>query len=352
MTGRDGITGAARNEHRGDDLHDGGAVHVDGHAQRQNKGGNALIHAELFLADLDVQGQGRSAGRGGEAENGHVCDLFDELDGVQLGTQCHDQRIGHHKEDQQQDHRDHHIDQRGLEVIDAVDGKGAGQQHEDGEGREVADDEVQEDHHHIVDLAQQTAEGGGAALTEGIHAQPGGHSKENCAQHRAVAAKGRDDVGGDDVQHHVQRVGAGGAGGLGQALNVGIEQPHGIGGVTHDARQQQRQKRAQQEPEQGLGRDAAHGAGVRNAADGQRNGGEDHRDDDQLQRLDEELADDVEEAEGALGPFRRDVLEQEVVDGGPHLCAAAGDQALPQEHEGDAGCQTTHQRDGHPLGKR
>ena len=42
----DGVTGTACNEHGGNDLHDGGAVHVDGHAQRQDEGRNALIHAE------------------------------------------------------------------------------------------------------------------------------------------------------------------------------------------------------------------------------------------------------------------------------------------------------------------
>ena len=58
---------------------------------------------------------------------------------------------------------------------------------------------------------------------------------------------------------------------------------------------------------------AAHGAGVCNAADGQRNGGKDHGDDHQLQRLDEELADDVEDAKGTLSALGGDILEQQVV---------------------------------------
>ena len=101
------------------------------------------IHAELFLAHLDVQGQGGGAGGGGEAEHCHVGDLADEGEGVQLGPQCNDQRVGNDQKGQQQDHRDHHIDQRGLEVIDAVDGEGTGQQHKDCKGGKVADDEVQ-----------------------------------------------------------------------------------------------------------------------------------------------------------------------------------------------------------------
>ena len=130
---------------------------------------------------------------------------------------------------------------------------------------------------------------------------------------------------------------------------MGVEQPHREGDVAHAASQQQSQERAQQEPEQGLGRDAPHGAGVGNAADGQRDGGEHHRDDDQLQRLNKELANDIEDAEGALCALCGDVLEQEIVDRGPDLTLPAGDEALAQEHEGEARRQAADQRNGHSF---
>ena len=130
---------------------------------------------------------------------------------------------------------------------------------------------------------------------------------------------------------------------------MGVEEAHGIGGIAHASGQCQRHKGAEQEPEEGLGRDAAHGAGIGDAADGQRDGGEDHRDDDQLQRLDEELADDIEDAEGALCALCGDILEQELVDRGPDLTLPAGDEALAQEHEGEARRQAADQRNGHSF---
>ena len=142
------------------------------------------------------------------------------------------------------------------------------------------------------------------------------------------------------------------AGSPGQAHDLGIEQAHGVGGIAHAARQQQRQERTQQEPEQGLCGNAAHGAGVRNAANGQGNGSEHHGDDHQLQRFDEQLADDVKDAERLLRTLDRDILEQQVIDGGPRLRIAACVQVLPQHHKGKACRQAADQRNAHPLGKR
>ena len=119
-----------------------------------------------------------------------------KVKGFSLAPQCNDQRVGNDQEGQQQDHRDHHIDQRGLEVIDAVDGEGTGQQYKDCKGGKVADNEVQEHDHHIIDLAQQAAQARGATLAQGVHAQAGGHCQEHAGKHSAIAAKGSDDVGG------------------------------------------------------------------------------------------------------------------------------------------------------------
>lgn len=46
-------------------------------------------------------------------------------------------------------------------------------------GRVAALEKVQENDHDIVDLAQQTAEGAGAALTQHIHAQADSHSQKD-----------------------------------------------------------------------------------------------------------------------------------------------------------------------------
>ena len=70
-----------------------------------------------------------------------------------------------------------------------------------------------------------------------------------------------------------------------------------------------------------------------------------------MQRLDEELADDVEDAKGTLSALGGDILEQQVVDGGPGLCLTAGVQMLPQEHKGQTGHQAADQRDRHAFCK-
>ena len=128
---------------------------------------------------------------------------------------------------------------------------------------------------------------------------------------------------------------------------MGVEEAHGIGGIAHASGQCQRHKGAEQEPEEGLGRDAAHGAGIGDAADGQRDGGEDHRDDDQLQCFDEELADDVEEAERTFRALCGDVLEEQVVDGLPDAAVAGSHELFAQHHKGKACRQTANQRHRH-----
>ena len=349
LHGREVVARAARDEDRGDHLHDGGAIHVDGHAQGQDKGSNGIIHAHVLGADFDAQGQGSCTGRSGETEDRHIRDLLDERERVQLCAHRHDGRVAHQQEHEQQDHGGHHIDQRRLEVIHAVDGKGTGQQHKDCKRCKLGDDEVQENDHHVVHFPHQAAHGGGAALAQHIHAQAGGYRQENGRKHRAVAAKGRDDVGRNDVQHHIQRVGAGRTGSLGQALDVCIEQAHRERGIAHNACQQQCQERTQQEPEEGLGSNPSHGTGIRDAANGQRDGGEHHRDDDQLQRLDEQLPDDIEDAERLLGSLCRDILEQQIVDGLPECTVAGSIQLLAQHHERKARDKAANQRHCHFL---
>ena len=130
---------------------------------------------------------------------------------------------------------------------------------------------------------------------------------------------------------------------------MGVEQAHGIGGIAHAAGQCQRHKGAQQEPEEGLGRDAAHGAGVGDAADGQRDGGEHHRDDDQLQCLDEELANDVEQAQCTFCALGGDVLKEQVVDGLPDAAVAGSNELLTQHHKGKACRKAADQRYCHPF---
>ena len=77
------------------------------------------------------------------------------------------------------------------------------------------------------------------------------------------------------------------------------------------------------------------------------NGGEDHRDDDQLQCFDEELADDVEEAERTFRALCGDVLEEQVVDGLPDAAVAGSHELFAQHHKGKACRQTANQRHRH-----
>ena len=70
-----------------------------------------------------------------------------------------------------------------------------------------------------------------------------------------------------------------------------------------------------------------------------------------METLEEELADDIEDAKGSLSALGGDILEQQVVDGGPGLCLTAGVQMLPQEHKGQTGHQAADQRDRHAFCK-
>ena len=58
-------TGTGGQEHSGNTLIDGGAVHVDGGAQRQHEGGNIVLSAQSIGALLGDR-QGRGGGGGGE----------------------------------------------------------------------------------------------------------------------------------------------------------------------------------------------------------------------------------------------------------------------------------------------
>ena len=110
------------------------------------------------------------------------------------------------------------------------------------------------------------------------------------------------------------------------------QQRHGTGDHQSDGA-------GHHEPADGLGGDAAQGGGLADLADGHDHGAEDHGHDDQLQRADEQLTADVEEADGALGALGGDVLEEDVVGQGPDL--AVRSEELTDCHE-----QQTHEDAG------
>ena len=54
----------------GDHLHDGVAVHVDGHSQGQHEGGDFLVYAKALGGSLQIQRKGGSErGSGGQSES-------------------------------------------------------------------------------------------------------------------------------------------------------------------------------------------------------------------------------------------------------------------------------------------
>ena len=204
----DAVARAAGDEERCDDLHDGRSVHVDGHAERQDEGGDLLIHAELLDRGLDVERERRRTRRGGEAEDRDAGDLLGELERIKMREDRDESGIADDEEDEQQRDREDNVGDSWLEVLHTVGCEGAREQHEDSDGAELADDEVQKDDNDVVELLDELAQRRGLLLAERLHAQAEGHGEEDDGEHRGVAREGGSDVRGDDVQHDEQRIGA------------------------------------------------------------------------------------------------------------------------------------------------
>ena len=258
----DAVARAAGDEERGHDLHDGRAVHVDGHAERQDEGGDLLIHAELLDRGLDVQRERRRTRGGGEAEHRDAGDLLSEFEGVDMRKNRDEGGVAEEEEDEQQRDREQHIGDGGLEVLDAVGGEGAREQHEDGDGAELADNEVQEHDDHIVELLDESAQRGGLFLAERLHAKAERHRKKHDGEHRRVARERRGNVRGDDVEHHEQRVRALRAGHALKSLDRDVEHAHVVEDVAADAGQNERKKRTDQETFDTLERNSSKSTGI------------------------------------------------------------------------------------------
>lgn len=116
--------------------------------------------------------------------------------------------IADDEEDEQQRDREDNVGDSWLEVLHTVGCEGAREQHEDSDGAELADDEVQKDDNDVVELLDELAQRRGLLLAERLHTQAEGHGEEDDGEHRGVAREGGSDVRGDDVQHDEQRIGA------------------------------------------------------------------------------------------------------------------------------------------------
>ena len=243
----DAVACAAGDEERRDDLHDGRAVHVDGHAERQHKGGDLLIHAELLDRGLDIERERGRARGGGEAEDRDARDLFGKLEGIQVREDRDKGGVTDDEEDEQQHDREDDIGDGGLEVLDTVGGEGAREQHEDGNGAELADHEVEEDDDHVVELLNELAKRGSLLLAERLHAKAQRDGEEDDGEHCRVARKRRGNVRGDDVQHNEQRIGARRTGNALQPVDGDVEHAHVIEDDAADAGEQERKKRTDQE---------------------------------------------------------------------------------------------------------
>ena len=308
-----------------------------------------MVNTQFLGAGVQVQGQGGSAGRGGEAEDDDLKDLADKDDGVQLAAEGHDQGIPNEQIHQQQDHADDDVSEGGLQIVDTVGGEGSAQQHKDGGGAELLNNKVQEHHDDIANLGAEVVNNALLAQIQLVHAQAHHNGDEHNAQNSVVDAEGGADVAGDDVQDDVQGVGAGGTGGGGNALDGDVEQAGIESEQTESTGKDQSDDAGQHEPADGLGGNTAKGGSLADLADGHNHRGEDHGNDNQLQRPDEQLATDVEKADGAFTACRSDILEQKTVDGAP--CGTAVAEDLSHGHEDQSGENTGDHGNEHLNGE-
>ena len=305
----DAVARAAGDEERCDDLHDGRSVHVDGHAERQDEGGDLLIHAELLDRGLDVERERRRTRRGGEAEDRDAGDLLGELERIKMREDRDESGIADDEEDEQQHNREDDIGDGGLEVLDTVGGKGAREQHEDGNGAELADDEVEEDDDHVVEFLNELAKRGSLLLAERLHAKAQRDGEEDDGEHCRVARKRRGNVRGDDVQHNEQRIGARRTGNALQPVDGDVEYAHVIEDDAADAGEQERKKRTDQETLDTLEGNSAKCTGIRDLSYCQCNGSKHHRHDDELEGTNEHLTGQIEKAKRAARSGSGDILE-------------------------------------------
>ena len=256
-------------------------------------------------------------------------------------------RVADKEEDEQQHDREHNVGDGGLEVLNAVGGEGAREQHEDGHGAELADDEVEEDDDHVVELLNELAKRRGLLFAERLHAKAQRDGEEDDGEHRGVAREGGGNVRGDDVEHNEQRVRALRAAHALKAVDGNMEHAHVIKDDAAHAGHQERKKRTDQKTLDTLERNSAKCTGIGDLSYCQCNGSKHHRHDDELKGTDEHLARQIEKAKRAARAGSGDILEQNVVDGGPHSALAGAIEVLPEEQERKACRKSRNEGDGH-----
>ena len=343
------IAAAACDKQSSDHLHNGSAIHVDGHTQRQDKGSDLTVNTQFLGGGIQIQGQCCGTGGGGEAEHDHLEDLLDEDVGVQLADQADVEGIANKEISQQNRHCQHAVSQSRLKIINAVSGKSPAQQHKDGNRTKLCHSEAQEGNHDLADLFAEAVDHAFLAQAQLVHAETDHHGDENHAQNGVVDTQRCADVAGDDVQDHQQGVGSGGAGACGHTLNVNIEQAGLIEDQCDDTGDHQCNGAGHHKPADGFGGNTAQGGCLADLTDGHDHRAEHHRDDDQLQSPDEQLAADIKQAHSAFRTLCGNILEQDIVDHTPGCALCA--QILSERHEKQAYKNTGHHSNQHLNGK-
>ena len=343
------VAAAACNEEGCNDLHDGSAVHINGHAKGQNEGGDLAVNAQLFGGRVQIQRQSCCAGGGGEAKDNHLEDLSDENEGVELADQADVQGIGDEQIAQQNGLGQNTVCQSRLQVIDAIGGEGAAQEHKDGNRAKLLNSETQEGDHDLADFLTEAVDHAFLTQTQLVHAQAHNNRDEHNAQHCIVDAQGGTDVAGDDVQDHQQRVGTDGPCAGSHTLDMDIEQSRlveehcdGTGGNQSDGA-------GHHEPTDGLGGHAAQGGSFTDLADRHHHRTKHHGDNDQLQCANKQLATDIKQADGTFGVCRSNILEQDLVHENPD--SAVCSKVLSGCHEEKARQNAGYHGDQHLNGK-
>src|SRR5690606_1428508 len=89
------------NKDGGHALHNGGAVHIDGGAERNHKSGHAVIHSQPLLGITQVDRNGGTAGGGTEGKHLHGAHFAQKGPGRQTRKGFQQQRVNHQRLHQQ-----------------------------------------------------------------------------------------------------------------------------------------------------------------------------------------------------------------------------------------------------------
>ena len=195
----------------------------------------------------------------------------------------------------------------------------AAQEHKDGDGTKLLDDIIQEDDDDVAYFLAEAIDRAVLVQLQEIHGQANADGQEHNGQDGVVDTHGGADVRRNNVQDHNEGIAAGLARMGLKAADFRGERARAVEKVADGPGQEETDAAGHEEPGNGFPCHAAQGGRFADFTESHDDGREDHRHDNQLERTDEKLPADVEQANRLVGALRRDVLEQDAVDQFPRF---------------------------------